>query len=53
MPGEQSTVSELPDTHCMEPMEVERDFLGPGALSDRGFVSRVAFLPRGGGTDMG
>lgn len=53
MPGEQSTASELPDTHCTEPMEVARDFLGPGALSDRGFVSRVAFLPRGGGTDMG
>lgn len=48
MPGEQSTASELPDTHCTEPVEVARDFLGPGALSDRRFVSRVAFLPRGG-----
>lgn len=48
MPGEQSTASELPDTHCMEPTEVARDFLGPGA-----FASRVAFLPCGGGGDMG
>lgn len=53
MPGEQSTASELPDTRCMEPTEVARDFLGPGALSDRRFASRVAFLPCGGGRDMG
>lgn len=53
MPGEQSSASELFDTHCMEPMEVARDLLGPGALSDRRFVSRVASLPCGEGTDMG
>lgn len=34
MPGEQSSASELFDIHCMEPMEVIPDLLGPGALSD-------------------
>lgn len=53
MLGEQSTAPELPDTPYIKSMEVARDFLGPGALLDGGFVSSDAFLPCGGGSDMG